>query len=87
MLDLLAAIPLLFAADAPPAGAAPSAISQLLPFLPIPILFYLLLIRPKQLDDRKRLEMIGALKKNDKVLMASFGAGFTWGSLLLQWEV
>ena len=27
------------------------------------------------------------LKKNDKVLMASFGAGFTWGSLLLQWEL
>jgi 3-oxoacyl-[acyl-carrier-protein] synthase-3 len=24
--------------------------------------------------------------KNDKILMASFGAGFTWGSLLLQWE-
>src|SRR5215471_7384419 len=27
------------------------------------------------------------LKKADKVLMASFGAGFTWGSLLLRWEV
>jgi 3-oxoacyl-[acyl-carrier-protein] synthase-3 len=26
------------------------------------------------------------LKKKDKVLMASFGAGFTWGSLLLSWE-
>ncbi|HLQ77018.1 MAG TPA: beta-ketoacyl-ACP synthase III [Terriglobia bacterium] len=25
--------------------------------------------------------------KGDKVLMASFGAGFTWGSLLLRWEV
>ena len=24
--------------------------------------------------------------KNDYVLMASFGAGFTWGSLLLRWE-
>lgn len=27
------------------------------------------------------------IKKNDQVLMASFGAGFTWGSLLLRWEV
>jgi len=27
------------------------------------------------------------LKKADKVLMASFGAGFTWGSLLLRWEI
>lgn len=27
------------------------------------------------------------INKNDKVLMASFGAGFTWGSLLLRWEV
>jgi 3-oxoacyl-[acyl-carrier-protein] synthase III len=27
-----------------------------------------------------------ALQKNDLVLLASFGAGFTWGSLLLRWE-
>jgi len=26
------------------------------------------------------------LTKNDYVLMASFGAGFTWGSVLLRWE-
>jgi 3-oxoacyl-[acyl-carrier-protein] synthase-3 len=25
--------------------------------------------------------------RNDNVLLASFGAGFTWGSLLLRWEV
>ncbi len=25
--------------------------------------------------------------KNDLILMASFGAGFTWGSLLLRWEM
>jgi 3-oxoacyl-[acyl-carrier-protein] synthase-3 len=24
--------------------------------------------------------------KNDYILMASFGAGFTWGSVLLRWE-
>jgi 3-oxoacyl-[acyl-carrier-protein] synthase III len=27
------------------------------------------------------------IKQNDLILMASFGAGFTWGSLLLRWEV
>jgi len=26
------------------------------------------------------------IQRNDYVLMASFGAGFTWGSLLLRWE-
>src|SRR4030095_13977277 len=26
------------------------------------------------------------INKNDLILMASFGAGFTWGSLLLRWE-
>jgi 3-oxoacyl-[acyl-carrier-protein] synthase III len=28
-----------------------------------------------------------AIKKNDLILLASFGAGFTWGSLLLRWEL
>lgn len=27
------------------------------------------------------------LKKGDLVLLASFGAGFTWGSLLIRWEI
>ena len=27
------------------------------------------------------------LRRGDKVLLASFGAGFTWGSLLLTWEM
>jgi 3-oxoacyl-[acyl-carrier-protein] synthase-3 len=27
------------------------------------------------------------IQKNDHVLMASFGAGFTWGSLLFRWEI
>ncbi len=26
------------------------------------------------------------IEKNDYVLLASFGAGFTWGSVLLRWE-
>jgi preprotein translocase subunit YajC len=67
MPELLASLPWIFAA-APAPEAGPSPLSTLLPFLPIPFLFYFLMIRPKQLEDRKRLEMIGALKKNDKVV-------------------
>jgi preprotein translocase subunit YajC len=66
MLESLAALPLLFAQNAPP--ASPSPWSTLLPLLPIPILFYFLMIRPKQMEDRKRQSMIDALKKNDRVL-------------------
>ena len=28
----------------------------------------------------------GRIRRGDKILMASFGAGFTWGSLLLSWD-
>jgi preprotein translocase subunit YajC len=68
MPELLASLPWFFAANAPPPEAGPSPLSTLLPFLPIPFLFYFLMIRPKQIEDRKRQEMIGALKKNDKVM-------------------
>jgi len=27
------------------------------------------------------------IARNDLIMMASFGAGFTWGSLLLRWEI
>lgn len=30
---------------------------------------------------------MGQLKKGDLVLLASFGAGFTWGSILLRWTI
>ena len=29
----------------------------------------------------------GRIKKGDLLLMASFGAGFTWGSVLMRWEI
>ena len=79
MLGLLVSIPLLFAQGAPapaaPARPAPAAGSNngfgsLLPFLGIPIIFYLIMVRPQQQQERKRREMIDALKKNDKVLTA-----------------
>jgi preprotein translocase subunit YajC len=68
MPQFLAVLPLLFAQNAPPGGASPSLWSTLLPLLPIPVLFYFLMIRPKQIEDRKRQAMIDALKKNDRVI-------------------
>ena len=75
MFGPLAAFPFLLAqAVAPgPAEATPSFLMQTLPFLPVLLIFYFLMIRPQQQQDRKRREMIGQLKKNDRVLTA---AGF-----------
>ena len=66
------------AAAAAPGAAAEvqplsSQLMQMVPFLAVIPIFYFLLIRPQQQQDRKRREMINQLKKNDKVLTA---AGF-----------
>ena len=69
MPGLFLAIPLLFAENA--AGAqGPGLINTLIPLLPIPILFYLLIFRPRQLEERKRNAMLSAMKPKDKVLTA-----------------
>jgi preprotein translocase subunit YajC len=63
MSGLFSQLPLLFAQE----GAS----STWLPYiylLPIPFLFYFMIIRPQQQQERKRRAMIDALKKNDKVL-------------------
>ncbi len=39
--------------------------------LPIPLLFYFMIFRPQQQQERKRRAMIDALKKNDKVLTSA----------------
>jgi len=39
-------------------------------WLPIGLLFYWLLIRPQQREKRQRQAMLGALKKNDRVITA-----------------
>ncbi len=76
MFGLLAALPFLFA-QAPagaPAGAADSPTNQfmqMVPFLAVIPIFYLLLYRPQQQQEKKRREMITRLKKNDKVLTAA----------------
>jgi len=69
MLGLLASIPLLFAQNGPaPGGPSGNSLTSLLPFLGIPVIFYLILVRPQQQQEKKRRETIDALKKNDKVL-------------------
>jgi len=68
------AVPFLLAQAVAPAEAAPSASSQfmqMVPFLAVVPIFYFLLIRPQQQQDKKRREMIGQLKRNDKVLTAA----------------
>ena len=63
MLGSLAALFLLFAQAAPAAGK-PEAnpLLQYLPLLPIPFIFYLMLIRPQQQQEKKRREMIDKLR-------------------------
>jgi preprotein translocase subunit YajC len=60
----------LFAQAAPAAAgkADQNPYFQFAPFLAIPFLFYFMVLRPQQLQDRKRKDLIEALKKNDKVL-------------------
>ncbi len=43
-------------------------LSMFIVLLPIPFLFYFLIIRPQQQQEKTRRAMIDALKKNDKVL-------------------
>jgi preprotein translocase subunit YajC len=59
-----------FAQAAPAAAgkAEPNPYFQFAPFLAIPFLFYFLVLRPQQMQDRKRKDLIDTLKKNDKVL-------------------
>jgi len=71
MPDPFVLLPLLFAENAPPAEGGASPYVLLIYFAVIMVPFYFLMMRPKQLEDRKRQEMIKALKKNDKVITLS----------------
>ncbi|MFN7164983.1 MAG: preprotein translocase subunit YajC [Hyphomonas sp.] len=55
-------------AQAAPAAAGPSLITQLLFFLPLILIFYFLLIRPQQQRAKKHTEMISAIKRGDTVV-------------------
>jgi preprotein translocase subunit YajC len=66
-----APVALLFAqGGAPGAGADGNGnfLQPLLVMAPIVVLFYFLILRPQQQQQRKQQEMLGALKKNDRVL-------------------
>jgi preprotein translocase subunit YajC len=75
MSDLFASIPLLFAQAAAKGGAArggdDSGLGQMWPLILIPVIFYFVMLRPQQAQERKRKDMLSALKKNDRVLTAA----------------
>ncbi|MBU4273052.1 MAG: preprotein translocase subunit YajC [Planctomycetes bacterium] len=54
-------------AEAAPAG---NLLNMLLPFIAIFVLFYFILIRPQRREQTRRQAMLGAVKKNDRVLTA-----------------
>ena len=68
---LLAAIPLLFAQNAP-APKANEGLSSTLSLVPYVLIFivwgYFILVRPPQQQEKRRRAMIAALKKNDKII-------------------
>src|SRR5262245_19745290 len=61
---------LAFAASSPPGGAGGSSalLTQVVFFAAIFAIFYFLLIRPQQRQKRDREQMLGAIKKGDRVV-------------------
>ena len=51
-------------------GGRGLSVLDLLPWVAIFVVFYLLLIRPQQKERARRQEMLGGLKKNDRVIAA-----------------
>ena len=62
----MSATPILAAAA--PSGGAGSFIIQLVPLILIFVIFWFLLIRPQQKRMKEHREMIGAVKKGDRVV-------------------
>lgn len=56
------------AGDGGNAAAGPNFLFQIMPFVAIGLLFYFLLIRPQKHEQSRRLSMLAAVKKNDRVL-------------------
>jgi len=59
-------------------GQSPNFLVSMLPFLIIMVLFYFLLIRPKQQEQKKHESMLKSLKKGDRVLTS----GGLYGSVV-----
>ncbi|HWE36928.1 MAG TPA: preprotein translocase subunit YajC [Isosphaeraceae bacterium] len=68
MPGLFADLPFLIAAGAKAQQAGSPLTGMLLPMVSVGLLFYLLILRPNQIQERKRREELNALKKNDRVL-------------------
>lgn len=76
MPDVLTTVPVMFAQavakGGAPKGEAPKGddygLFALWPVFVISALFYFVILRPQQQQERKRKEMLGTLKKNDRVL-------------------
>ena len=56
------------AAEGANPAAAPNFLFTMMPFVAIGLLFYFLLIRPQKHEQSRRLTMLAAVKKNDRVL-------------------
>lgn len=62
-------VPLIMQATSPDAaGAAPNPWVNMLPFVGILLVFYFLIIRPQQKQQKTHKEMLSALKKGDTVV-------------------
>lgn len=57
-----------FAAAQPAAGGTAEIVSLLLPFAIVFVIFYFLIIRPQQKEQKKRQAMLDALKKGQRVI-------------------
>jgi preprotein translocase subunit YajC len=69
MLGLFDFLPLLFAEEAPAAGPGGGSMFVILLYLaPVIVLYYVFLKRPMDAQEKKRRELVAALKKNDRVL-------------------
>lgn len=53
------------------AATKPNMITQLLPFIPIVVIFYFLMIRPQQKKAKQHLQLLQSLKKGDQVVTTS----------------
>jgi preprotein translocase subunit YajC len=59
------------AAGAAPTGGPQDMLIQFLPLIGLVILFYFLMIRPQQRRMKQHQQMLGALKRNDVVVLSS----------------
>ena len=62
-------------------------ISNFLPLIAIIAVFYFLMIAPQMKRAKKEKKFSNELKKGDKIILAAFGAGYTWGASYVVWAI